>query len=180
MTNQNSLFITIIMVMTIDGIINQNKHEDSFNWSSREDKNYFLSFIQKRQNVIMGYSTFESINKIPYQGVKHFVLTNRQEIHNEKNSQVEYLSGNPKQITNYIHKKGIQKTALLGGAYTNTQFIEAGLVNDILLTMEPKIFGEGIRLFTKPLNVDLKLVESKQMNNRGTLLQHYIIAKAPK
>ena len=65
---------------------------------------------------------------------------------------------------------------LVGGGKTNALFLEASLVNEIYLTVEPKLFGMGKSLiaegnFTK----NLKLQSVKKLNEQGTLLLKYNI-----
>ena len=70
------------------------------------------------------------------------------------------------------------KVLLAGGARVYSSFIKEGLVDEIYLTVEPVIFGQG-----KPLladgdsDVNLKLVSSKKLNKNGTLLLKYIVKK---
>lgn len=174
MSNKTGITLTMVMVISLDGIISQGLYQDSFEWTSLEDKEHFLSFIKTKMNVIMGRTTFESINNHPYDQVKHFVLTSDKMLHQKKdNNQIEYLSETPQNIVDYLYKQGIDDIALLGGAYTNTQFLKAGLVDYLWLTIEPKIFGQGIKFAVEQLNIDLKLLESKRLNAQGTLLLHY-------
>lgn len=174
MNNQMNITTTMIMVMSLDGIISQKLYQDSFEWTSFEDKDHFLSFMKNKMNVIMGHTTFKCINKKPYNGVKHFVLTGNKSLHHKKDdNQIEYLSGTPQDIIKHLYKKGIREVALLGGSYTNTQFLASGLVDYIYLTIEPKIFGQGIRFAVEQLNVDLELLDSKIINCKGTILNFY-------
>ena len=77
-----------------------------------------------------------------------------------------------------MFQKGYKKLLLPGGTNTNTSFLIAGLVDEILLTVEPKIFGLGKQLFLeKSLEASLELLSFKKLNKQGTLLLHYQIKK---
>jgi dihydrofolate reductase len=168
--------ITMIMVMTADGVISQDTLQDSFTWTSKEDKEHFLSTISIYKNVIMGNTTFEAINKKPYPGVTHYVLTHNKEALRTSPENVVYIGGSVKEIYSCLSKNKIKKIALLGGAETNTFFLKNNLVTDIYLTVEPLIFGKGFRLSTaEQLEVSLKLIDVKKLNDRGTLLLHYAV-----
>ena len=55
-----------------------------------------------------------------------------------------------------MKKRGFKSAILGGGAKTNAHFLKAGLVDELLLTIEPKIFGNGISL-CEGLNLDKNL-----------------------
>ena len=62
----------------------------------------------------------------------------------------------------------------MGGSELNRLFLKYKLVNEIYLTLEPILFGKGNQLLeTVKLEQDLKLVDFKILNNKGTLLLHY-------
>ena len=60
-----------------------------------------------------------------------------------------------------------------GGSQTNTLFLEAGLVDEIWLTIEPVIFGSGIDLFTHALDLKAKLVHYETLNDTGSVHLRY-------
>jgi dihydrofolate reductase len=44
-------------------------------------------------------------------------------------------------------------------------FLKSGLINKIYLTIEPIIFGSGIKLFNEPIEQKFKLIKSEQKEN---------------
>jgi len=69
-----------------------------------------------------------------------------------------------------------QTVAILGGTQTYTWFLENGLLDEIYLTIEPIIFGRGLNLFesTKNLDAHFRLESTKKLNEKGSVLLHYI------
>ena len=51
-------------------------------------------------------------------------------------------------------------------------FMKAGVVNKIYLTVEPIIFGSGIRLFEEEMHYTLKLKSAGQADNGALLLEY--------
>ncbi|MEA2056168.1 MAG: dihydrofolate reductase family protein, partial [Patescibacteria group bacterium] len=82
-------------------------------------------------------------------------------------------SVSPKELLAQLEEQGFKQLAVCGGSSIYQQFLEAGIVDELILTVEPALFGQGVNLFKKPLQKKLKLIESKQINNQGTLLCTY-------
>ena len=60
----------------------------------------------------------------------------------------------------------------------NNQLFEANLIDEIILTIEPKIFGSGHNILTNAkIDRQLKLLDYQKLNDQGTLLLHYKIIK---
>jgi dihydrofolate reductase len=55
-------------------------------------------------------------------------------------------------------------------------FLAAGLVDEVYLTIEPVLFGQGIPFTREPLRVPLKLLDTTNLN-ASTVLLHYAIEK---
>ncbi len=167
--------VTMIMVMSVNGIVAQREIQNSFEWNSTEDRKQFLKRIQDVGTVIMGANTYRSIGGDPYEGIEFYVLTH----HPEKlpdNDRVNFVSGDVRDIYLQLEDKGLRQVALLGGSKTNTQFIEHRLVDDIYLTIEPLMMPEGMHIIDNPVrNISLSLDSVETLNQSGTLLLHYLV-----
>lgn len=163
--------ITMIMVMSLDGIILREEGEDVTKWTSKEDQIHFRNILNNFDAIITGRKSYfgKVINK-PY-----FILTNSLAKDDEKNN-LFYTGGDPVKIIKAITEKGYNNIALLGGTETNMQFLKAGLVDQLIITIEPFLFGafKHITLEEK-LNIKLKLVNYHQMNDQGTLVLQYLV-----
>ena len=73
-----------------------------------------------------------------------------------------------------LEKQNYKQSLLVGGSEINTLFFRDKLVDEIWLTIEPKIFGNGNDLTTgQNFDIELKLKSSKRLNTTGTLLLKY-------
>ena len=161
--------ITMVMVMSADGFVTQGEDGPSFAWASAEDREAFLSSVRAADAVITGRSSFEGKGDMPR---PYYVLTTREDLPAFKN--VFYVKGDAESIVSRIAADGHEKVVLLGGPKTNSIFLKAGLVNRLLLTVEPKLFGEGKPLsIGARLDVSMKLCSMKRLNEKGTLLLEY-------
>ncbi len=168
--------VTMIMVMSLDGLVLREEGEDVTKWTSKEDQMYFKNVLANFDAIITGRKSFmgKVVNK-PY-----FVLSKTINKTDPKN-QIFYINAKPKEVIKFIQKSNFNNLALLGGTETNMQFLKEGLVDQLLITIEPKLLGvcKHITLAEK-LNINLKLVNYHQINNKGTMVLHYLVDKGRK
>lgn len=88
---------------------------------------------------------------------------------------VKWANGDPKEVLNELEKEGYKSAILGGGANLNGLFLKKGLVNEIYVTVEPKIFGEGLSLFSGDFDVDLELTDMEKINNNSVVLKYKVL-----
>ncbi len=160
-----------MMAITADGMIA--KHADHFpDWTSQEDKKLFAKISRKHGVVIMGYKTFMTFPK-PLKDRLNVVFT--LEKSPPKIQGVKWVTGEPEAVLVELEKMGYKSALLGGGATINAMFLEKKFINEIILTIEPKIFGQGLNLFNKDLNVNLKLLDVKKINDDAVMLKYKVI-----
>ena len=166
--------VTLLMAITLDGKIG--KDPDHFpDWTGREDKQLFKKITQKAGVVIMGSKTFDTIGK-PLPGRKNIVLTRRPDRVSTWPNLV-FTGQDPKEILNGLEQEGFSEAILAGGAKINLLFARANLIDDILITIVPRIFGAGISLFPEKIDLPLALEDLKTMG-KGMILARYSVIKA--
>jgi dihydrofolate reductase len=89
---------------------------------------------------------------------------------------VETTSEDPAKLLARLAQEGAHAVAICGGASIYNLFMQAGLVDEIYLTVSPLLFGRGLSLFTEPLQTPLKLLESTTLDD-GAMLLHYAVAR---
>lgn len=170
--------IVIVMAQTIDGKIGKDaKHE--VDWTSKADKKSFVAETKKHGVLIMGSSTFDTIGR-PLPGRLNLILTSKPEKYQGKTQDglLEFASGSPAEIVTMLEKRGFKSAALGGGAKTNSDWLKAGVVDEILITIEPIIFGSGIN-FTQGEELDLKLelIEQTKLDDNIVQLRYKVLKK---
>ena len=193
--------MTLIMYMavSIDGIAALDGKNGIERYGSREDHDFFLAGAKSCDAVIMGKNTAASFKVY---GLPNFILTHDPDLLQAKKLQQDqnpagaeaakaqgqdqdargsgrtcervYLSGQPQEVCKALEARGIKKAALLGGPFTNAQFLRAGLVDEIFLTVEPVTLGRGIRFLNEPLESFWTLAGAKVLNERGAIVLHYV------
>jgi dihydrofolate reductase len=89
---------------------------------------------------------------------------------------VETTTLAPEELLKSLEARGIKEVAICGGSTIYSMFMKTGLVNKLYLTVEPVIFGDGMRLFKDDMDFKLKLVKS-EITEEGTLMLDYDVLK---
>lgn len=160
--------VTMMMAITVDGKIAKDKNQLA-DWTSREDKKLFVEISKSHGVVMMGENTFKTFPS-PLPGRLNVVFSEDQ--NPPAIEGVKWVSGEPAIVLNELEKMGYKSALLGGGAFLNSLFLEKKLISEIILTVEPKIFGAGLSLFNKDLDVDLKLLEVKKLNDNTLMLRY--------
>ena len=161
-----------IAAITIDGKIALNSSHFS-DWTSPEDKAFMREFLDSAKVVVVGNNTYKTAAE-PLSKRNCIVLTSSTATTKRKSDKL--LLWNPVRTT-FKTVAGIHKTvAILGGTQTYTYFLENDLLDEIYLTIEPLVFGQGLNLFEtdKSLETHFRLQSTKKLNKKGSLLLHYI------
>lgn len=174
--------IIMVMLATVDGKTTKGDESNIYTWTSPEDQKYFFSLIKKHDLIIMGRPTYEAVcSRIKLQENKHrIILTRQPERYNSKTvkGKLEFSDETPKQLAKRLTLLGYKKILLVGGSIINGLFLRQNLVDELYLTIEPRIFGIGKSIVEgQLLNTKLQLTSIKKINKTGTLLLKYKVNK---
>lgn len=160
--------VTMMMAITVDGKIAKDSQQFA-NWTSREDKKLFVEVSNHHGVIMMGENTFNTF-PAPLKNRLNVVFT-RQE-NPPVIEGVKWVAGNPSQVLKELEELGYKSALLGGGAFLNAQFLKEKLISEIILTVEPKIFGTGLSLFSEDIDVDLELLEVSKLNDNTIKLRY--------
>ncbi|MFA6081553.1 MAG: dihydrofolate reductase family protein [Patescibacteria group bacterium] len=91
---------------------------------------------------------------------------------------MEFSNETPEKLIERLSTLGYKKALLVGGSIINGLFLKNNLVDELYLTIEPKIFGKGKNIVEEQsLDKSLQLINVKKLNKTGTLLLKYKINK---
>lgn len=159
-----------IAAVTVDGKIARNNHEFA-SWTSKEDKKVFVRESKKAGVIIVGRRTFDTFPG-PLPGRLNVVMEKSTEGLNSIPGSVEYTSKQPQELLEDLGARGFTRVVIAGGSFIYSLFAQSHLLDELLVTVEPKVFGEGINLFAKQHELDLELLSVEQINTNSVLL-HY-------
>ena len=164
--------VTLLMALTLDGRIA--KDPDHYpDWTGKADKKLFAGISKKAGVVIMGSKTFDTFGK-PLPKRKNIVLSRNKNRKSEWENLV-YTDKKPSEILKDLEAEGFSNVILAGGATINSLFAREKLINEIIVTVSPKIFGYGISLFIEDISMDLNLEAAERVSPNLVCLKYKII-----
>jgi dihydrofolate reductase len=168
--------IIIYLATSANGLISNSRNVPD--WLSPEYGQGFMEINQRTQAVIMGKTTYNILSPdyLPLKEGSLVVLTHDT---NATPSQpnVLFTSDSPQEIVEQLAAKGHTEAVIIGGTQTVNEFLKVGLVNEIMLVVEPVLFGNGLPLVKDvEFEYQLALLDVKKLNN-DTIQLHYEVKK---
>jgi dihydrofolate reductase len=170
----------LIFVSTLDGKITKWGASNVRLWTSHQDQDYYKNVLNESRLVVMGSNTFNADTFKP--SANHLFVIMTRNLEKYKNSevpgQIEFTNESPVEITARFKNKGYQQMVVVGGPHVATSFLKAQLIDELWLTLEPKIFGTGGNFVTdEKLDISLRLIHYEKVNEQGTLITKYAVLK---
>jgi dihydrofolate reductase len=164
--------VTLLMALTADGKIGKNSAHFP-DWSGKEDKKRFKQFTLKAGVVVMGSATYDTIGW-PLPGRKNIVLTRRTDrCSNQEN--LVFTNQKPAEILEDLTAEGFKHVILIGGAQINYLFARKGLIDEMILTYCPKIFGTGLAVFSEEISMNLSLLSVEQLDENVVCVHYKVL-----
>jgi dihydrofolate reductase len=170
----------LVFVATLDGKITKWGDPYARKWSSKEDQDYFRMIWKDSRLIVMGSSTYLAHRVKPSANHHFVVMTSDPAKYKEfaMPGQLEFSDESPSQLTSRFEEQGYKQMLLVGGPHVATSFLKEQLVDELWLTIEPRIFGKGGNFVIEDdLDIDLALLSCEKVNERGTLITKYALLK---
>lgn len=171
--------VTMVVAITADGKVDREGNTRSFDWTTKDDKKFYIESIKRSGVVVCGYTTFKSIRRFP-PGLKYYVYTSKPEVFvNHRPDIIEAIptKQEPVDLLKEIEKQGYDEVSISGGASIYTMFLKEKLIDKIYLSVEPIMFGKGVGLLKDIVDVKLKLLNVSKLGEEGTALLEYKIVR---
>lgn len=170
---------SIFVGTSVDGFIARADGALDFLDAGGDEPHGYTEFMATVDAVVMGRNTFDIVmafNTWPYRKPV-FVLSTRPLPPTPPRAVVERLAGPPDEIVAELVARGIGHIYVDGGI-TIQRFLEAGLIQRLIVTRVPVLIGSGIPLFG-PLSRDIALrhVATRQFAS-GLVQSEYAVADA--
>lgn len=174
--------IVCVMVASVDGKTTHGNDPTVVHWSSPEDQQFFQNEIKAHNLIVMGRKTYEAAKPQltdTEPRLRVIMTAHPKDYQSEAKPHIlEFTNEDPKALIDRLGRQGYTEMLLAGGAGTNAAFFKENLVDELSLTIEPKLFGIGNPLAgTIGHDVSLTLLECQQFNPQGTLHLLYRIVK---
>ncbi len=164
--------LTLLMALTLDG--KTGKSADHFpDWTGSADKRLFARLSRQAGVVIMGSRTFDTIGT-PLSGRKNVVLTRSTQRRSQWPNLV-YSGKPPGEILAGLEQEGYGAAILAGGTQINSLFAAEGLIDEIIVTISPLIFGRGLSMFNGEIFMTLALQAVEQLDANVVCLRYRVV-----
>jgi dihydrofolate reductase len=149
---------SVFVGTSLDGFIARTDGALDFLPAGGGEPHGYEEFMATVQALVIGRHTFDTVRTFdtwPYGAKPVFVLSTRPLASIPAGAVVEQLSGPPASIVAQLEGRGIEHIYVDGGI-TIQRFLQAGLINRLIVTRVPVLIGTGIPLFG-PLEQDIRL-----------------------
>ena len=156
--DNKAMKVILYAAMSVDGMIAEAEDQTSTDWTSEEDYKWFVKQTKACGVVALGRKTYATINR-QLKGRYMYIMTRSPEKHEPLSDDMVFTSMSPAEIVADAKDRGYEKLALIGGAQIHTLFFEAGLVDELYVTVEPVLFGHGVPFVAEQSRVKLFLID---------------------
>lgn len=161
--------VTLMMAISADGKIAKDKNQLA-DWTSREDKKLFVAESKKHGVILMGENTFNTFPS-PLPNRLNVVFCENPK---ENQDNVKYVSGEPEAVLKELEEMGYESALLGGGCFLNSLFLKNKLISEIILTVEPVLFGSGLPLFDTNTMASLELKSLDKLNDNTFAIKYKV------
>lgn len=170
--------VFLIAAQTADGFIARSENDRSFDWTSAEDKKFYVEQIKSVDAIVMGRKSFETFYRYP-KNSRWVIYTSKPE--EFVNPSPNVISAQPtnqsaESLIEQLQEDGCQRVAICGGSSIYTMFINSGLVTKLFLTTEPVLFGSGVSLFNDQVRKKLELIKIHQLSDQTRVSEYLVVS----
>lgn len=159
------------MAITANGYIA--RIDDATPWSD-EEWEFYAEEVKKIGNIIIGYRTYEIMRDGEFKKIGNplvIVITSKQQ---PSDTHAIFVK-TPEEALAIASQKGFTSTTINGGSMLLSSFAEQGLIDEVILDVEPFLFGKGIPLFKEnDFELELELKETIKIGKNGIQLRYSV------
>ncbi|MBI2669091.1 dihydrofolate reductase [Candidatus Woesearchaeota archaeon] len=168
--------VILYAAQTVNGIIARENYDEDF--LSHKNWEVFAELAEDTGCFIAGRKTYEEVKK--WKDDNFDSLKARKIIVSRSKTPklaAGYISArSPKDALHHASELGFTNVLLAGGGTLNSAFMKAGLVDEIIINIEPYVLGKGIRIFSEEtFENKLRLMNVKKVN--GIIQLQYKVEK---
>lgn len=175
------MHVVLLAALSLDGRLTRgDRPGDAF--VSDADRSHFRAEMSTCDACVMGRRTYDAsrqrLRPDLRPDLRRVVWTRSPEAHASDAipRALEFSAEAPAALHTRLAADGRRRCALLGGAELNTAWLDAGLVDEICITLESWIFGGGVSL-APGIETSLELREVRPLTPNGPVLLRYSVKK---
>ena len=164
--------MTVYLATSVNGMISNSRNVPD--WLSQEYGRGFMAICQRTKAVIMGKTTYNILapDNLPLKDDGSLVVLTHDTTTRPAQDNVFFTDKDPSNIRSFLTARGHTEAVIIGGTATVDAFVRAGLVDDLILVMEPVLFGRGLPLISVDVERRLILLDVTRVG-QNTVQLHY-------
>lgn len=162
------------MAQTLDGRIAKDANHFP-DWTESADKKFFRAQTKESGVMIFGRTTFETLPGV-LPGRLSVVMSRDAGAWEEREENLVFTSLCPQEILKKLKSLGFENPIVAGGTTINSIFAQEGLLDELIVTMSPTVFGAGMGLFAPEIDLELALEKFEKIGE-NTLALWYTVKK---
>jgi len=169
---------SVFIAASLDGFIA--RPDGTLDWLTRFEKSGedygYPAFFDSIDALVVGRKTYDFVagmEEWPYGSKRCVVLTHRPPA--AKLASEEFFAGAPLELVERLAREGSRRVYVDGGDVIR-QFLTAGLIDDLTLSVIPVVLGSGIRLFDTGLPERWLTLQSSKSWPSGLTQLRYAVA----
>ena len=174
--------VLLYIATSLDGFIA--RKDDDISWLDFyqvENEDYgYSTFIKTVGTAIMGARTYTQSLEHPerlLKGLQTYVLS-KWLFPMSSNVNVEFYSGTVQALIEKIKNESNKNIFIVGGGHVVSNFLNAGLIDELIIFVVPILLKEGISLYSElDKEIKLKLLEAIPYKS-GIVQLHYALIKS--
>ena len=165
---------TLYLATIINGFIG--KEDGNSDWVSDADYPTFEQEIKDNGVIIMGRKTAEvNSDFMPFENALNVVVTKNKDIYKDT-ANIVYTDKSPENFLNELEGKGYKKALIIGGSQIATLFLENDLIDNVIISIHPLLFGKGLSMFANnSVEKELELTEVKKLKQDLVQLRYRVL-----
>ena len=168
--------VTFGVANSLDNFIARQDH--AVDWLVWDDEvaSITAQFWKTIDTVVMGRKTYEVARRsgmTSYPGVKNYVFSRTMK--KSPDEKVEIISTDAVRFMCDLKSKKGKGVCVMGGGELANSLLEAGLVDEIGLNIQPVLLGAGVPLFhAMSRQIDLELLDCKTLKSGGVFVSYRV------
>lgn len=172
---------SVFIATSVDGFIARSNGGIDWLPAGGGEPHGYDEFMATVDALVIGRKTFETVlafDAWPFGKRPVFVLSTRALAPAPIGAIVEHMSGAPAEIVSQLAARGFGHVYVDGGI-TIQRFLQAGLIQRVIITCVPVLIGDGVPLFgALPGDVWLRHIATRQFPS-GLVQSEYHLGDAP-
>ena len=170
--------VVLYIATSLDGYIAS--PDGSVEWLPTADQDYgYADFLASADATLLGRGTYEQIldsGAWPYGKLTNYVFS-RQAPAQTPHASVQFVSDEAVDFVRELRQQPGRTIWLIGGSTLASPLLTAGLVDELMLLVVPRVLGSGIPLWRHQAQPQTLQMLRTQTWPDGTVLLHYKLPK---